>query len=116
VAAAEQALDVAFPPDLREALLAVNGGEAFVADGAYLMLWAPDELAESNTDYEAPEMAPGYVLIGSSGGGEAYAIARGTGAFVTMPILPLDGREAEPLGDTFLDFLEALARQTDDEG
>ena len=40
--------------------------------GAYLI--EADELLEFNADYKAPEFYPGYFLIGSDGGGEAFAI------------------------------------------
>jgi hypothetical protein len=73
LAEAERQLGVRLPDPYRDFLLRSNGGNGFVGPLGYLMLWSAEELGESNEDYEAREDAPGFVLFGSNGGGEAYA-------------------------------------------
>src|SRR5690348_12236137 len=49
-----------------------DGGEGFVGKH-YLFLWRAEELIEFNKDDESHEYAPGLLLFGSNGGGEAFA-------------------------------------------
>ena len=106
---AERELGFRFPDDYRQFMLEANGGEGFLAELAYLMLWSVEELPEFNQDYEVDEAAPGLVLFGSDGGGSFYAFERDGGRIVELPSMPVDGEEAEPVGDTFVEFLKRLA-------
>lgn len=109
IEACERQLGFRFPADYREFLLEANGGEGFVAELAYLMLWPVEELPEDNEDYEVEEMAPGLVLFGSSGGGTFFAFEREGGGIVDLPSMPVAGEDAKPAGATFAEFLERLA-------
>ena len=48
--------------------------------GAYLI--EAYELQQFNADYKAQEFYPGHLLIGSDGGGEAFAIEKADSNFV----------------------------------
>jgi hypothetical protein len=73
---------------------------------AYLI--EDDELLSFNADHEADEFYPGYFLIGSDGGGEAFAIGKTTGSFVQFPFIGHDEETATVVGRTWLEFLEYL--------
>ncbi|MGI4832267.1 MAG: hypothetical protein ACRYFK_02285 [Janthinobacterium lividum] len=74
--------------------------------GAYLI--EDDELLSFNADYEANEFYPGYFLIGSDGGGEAFAIEKATGNFIQLPFVGHDEETVMIIGRTWPEFLEYL--------
>ena len=74
--------------------------------GAYLI--EADELLAFNADYKASELYPGYFLIGSDGGGEAFAIETATGNFVQTPFIGHDEETPNVLGRTWSEFLKYL--------
>ena len=49
-----------------------NGGEGFIGE-RYAQLWRAEDLIDANRAYKTAEFAPNLFLIGSDGGGEAYA-------------------------------------------
>ena len=49
-----------------------NGGEGFIGN-RYVQLWRAEDLIEVNREYKTAEFFPNLFLIGSDGGGEAYA-------------------------------------------
>lgn len=59
------------PCDYLEFIGRHNGGEGFLG-GNYLILWRIEELKIFNCEYEVSKYAPGILLFGSDGGGEAY--------------------------------------------
>ena len=105
----EEGAAFALPSDYREFLQRSNGGEGFVGP-AYLILWRVEELQRLNLAYEVAEYAPGLVLFGSDGGGEAFAFdTRSTGTpIVSVPFVGMDLEEARPIATSFKAFLEAL--------
>jgi hypothetical protein len=74
--------------------------------GAYLV--EDDELLAYNADYEAAEFYSGYFLIGSDGGGEAFAIEKATGNFVQLPFIGHEEETATIIGRTWSEFLDYL--------
>ena len=76
----------------------------------YLMLWRVEELAEMNTAYQVDEYAPGLLLIGSDGGGEAFAFDTRTNPWpvVKVPFVGMDLQYAEVLSPSFDAFLKTL--------
>ena len=74
--------------------------------GAYLI--EADELLPFNADYKAPEFYPSYFLIGSDGGGEAFAIETATGNFVQTPFIGHNEETPNVLGRTWDEFLTYL--------
>lgn len=109
VAVAEQALKKSLPSDFRDFLMLTNGGEGMIGEN-YLMLWNADELAEYNESYQVNEYAPGLLLFGSDGGGEAFAFdTRTTPPTVVMvPFVGMALKYAKPVAPTFTAFLEKL--------
>ena len=84
----------------------------FVADSTYdfgaAYLVEADELLAYNAEYKAAEFYPGYFLIGSNGGGEAFAIEKATGHFIETPFIGHDEETPIILGITWAEFLEHL--------
>lgn len=105
-----QRLYAALPGDYIEWLRQTNGGEGFAGEN-YLILWRAEELEDFNREYEVGEYAPGLILIGSTGGGEAYAFdTRETGwPVVRVPFIGMSLKYAIRVGGTFSDFLASLA-------
>jgi cell wall assembly regulator SMI1 len=110
---AEAALQWSLPTDYKEFLEKVNGGEGFVGEN-YLILWAADELAQFNNEYEVQDYAPGLVLFGSDGGGEGYAFdARKTPApIVQIPFIGMDLVYARPMAASFSEFVSKLVEKS----
>jgi len=89
-----------------------NGGEGFIGQNAYVILWRLDELTEMNKAYQVNEYAPGLFIFGSDGGGEAYAFDIRTSAMpiVSVPFVGMDLSLAIVVALTFDGFLEALSK------
>lgn len=83
-----------------------NAESIYEFGGAYLI--EADEMLQFNADYRASEFFPGYFLIGSNGGGEAFAIEKATGNFVQFPFIGLDEDTVTVVGRTWPEFLEYL--------
>lgn len=97
-------LGFAPPQDYLAYLLATESVYQF--GGAYLV--EDDELLSFNADHEADDFYPGYLLIGSDGGGEAFAIEKTTGNFIQLPFISHDEETATVVGRTWPEFLEYL--------
>src|SRR3954464_2022763 len=48
-----------------------DGGEGVIGS-TYIILWRVEQVLELNAAYHVSEFAPGLVLFGSNGGGEAF--------------------------------------------
>ncbi|NML64636.1 hypothetical protein HHL22_05400 [Hymenobacter sp. RP-2-7] len=75
-------------------------------DGSYL--YGATDLIATNLDYNAAEFYPGYLLIGSNGGGEALAIEKATGYFVVTPFIGHDEETPVIIGQTWPAFWQRL--------
>jgi len=108
--AAAVSLNVALPYDYLQFLERHDGGEGFV-DENYLILWKAEELVQFNHDYEADQYAPGLILFGSDGGGEAYAFDARTPSMpiVRVPFIGMDLQSARFVAARFSDLWEELA-------
>lgn len=106
---AESGLDL--PVEYKEFLLQQNGGEGFIGS-AYAMLWRAEELLGINKSYHVHEYAPGLLLFGSDGGGEAFAFdTRSTAKpIVSVPFVGMALNEARPVALGFSEFLETLSK------
>lgn len=90
--AIETKLGKTLPADYKELLEISNGGEGSLGK-EYLMIWAVEELVEYNQQYEVEKYAPGWLVFGSNGGGEAYAFDYRSGQFggvVKVPFVGMD--------------------------
>ena len=113
----QTATNITLPEDYSEFLRHANGGEGFVGEAAYVILWPIEEIQELNEAYEVEEFAPGLILFGSSGGGEAYAsdLRDGEMSVVQVPFVGMELELVERIADSFSGFLDVLYRERDDE-
>ena len=100
------------PEDYFAFLQTFDGGEGVVGSNAYLMLWRASELFELNEAYEVAQYAPGLLLIGSDGGGEAFAfdLRQERPLIVQVPFVGMDLALSEQLGSSFCEFIRYLER------
>jgi cell wall assembly regulator SMI1 len=108
IAAAEGGLGVRFPESYRRFLLSSNGAVGFSDQKGLLRLWKVEELVSQNTDYQVQLDAPGFVIIGTDGGGEAFAFdCRSQSSEVyAIPFVSMDPEDAESRASTFDEFVE----------
>lgn len=87
----------------------VNGGEGFLGEN-YAVLWRAEELVQFNREYETVEYAPQLFLIGSNGGGEAYAFDQtsGSSTLFFVPFIGMAYREIMKIADSFSVFVAAI--------
>lgn len=109
IAKVQEQLGLNLPADYVAFLRRTNGGEGFVGQ-QYVIFWGVDELPSMNCDYEVEMYAPGLLVFGSSGGGEAYGFDTRSSQWpvVSMPFVGMEWEVAEPMGPTFDAFLERL--------
>jgi len=112
IEAFEKEASTGLPVAYRHFLCNSDGGEGFVGSG-YAILWKVGELGLFNREYEVAEYAPGLLLFGSSGGGEAFAfdLRFPKKPIVSVPFVGMDLNEVRPIAETFEGFLEYLAQQ-----
>ena len=105
----ESEIGLRLPQDYAEFLQQADGGEGFVGN-AYLILWRVGDLVEMNKAYQVAEYAPGLIVFGSDGGGEAFAFDTRTEAqpIVSVPFVGMELKSARPMALTFKAFLEDL--------
>jgi hypothetical protein len=109
--AAMRALNVELPHDYRAFLGTSNGGEGFLGEN-YVSLWKAEELEPNNSGYNVASFAPGLLLFGSDGGGEAYAFDTRDNpwAVVKVPFIGMgEAGLAIPLGHSFTEFLKNIS-------
>lgn len=107
---AASSLGHALPADFVEFLRKHDGGEGFLGDN-YLIVWKAEELSTFNREYEVDQYAPGLILFGSSGGGEAYGFdTRSVSmAVVRVPFIGMAWQYALPVANNFDESLRQLA-------
>jgi len=105
----EKQLSVKLPGEYVAFLKLANGGEGFLGK-QYAILWAAEELAKMNEGYEVQKYAPGLLIFGSNGGGEAYGFDTRTypHQIVQVPFVGMDWSYAKSLGESFGEFLKHL--------
>jgi hypothetical protein len=112
IAEFESASGLRLPPEYKLFLQSCDGGEGFIGPNAYVIFWRIVELLEMNKAYQVEEYAPGLFIFGSDGGGEAFAFdtRESTMPIVSVPFVGMELELAKPIGETFNDFVENLAR------
>ena len=97
------------PSDYLNALQFTNGGEGYVRR-SYLRLFSTEKLLLFNNAYQVEKFAPGLVLFGSNGGGEAFGFdtRKDPAEIVQIPFIPMDFKYAKSLGKSFSEFLNRL--------
>ncbi len=108
--AIEVELGTSLPEEYKQLLQFTNGGEGSIGDGAYLILWAAEELMDLNRAYEVADYANGQLVFGSNGGGEAFGFDMRAPSWPIVPIpwIVLSWEAALLTGNSILDFLERL--------
>jgi hypothetical protein len=103
-------LGLDLPHDYLAFLRQHDGGEGFVGKN-YVVLWKAEELAEFNRQYEVETYAPGILLFGSDGGGEAYGFDTQSAAMpiVRVPFIGMERRYALRIANDFPDLFAKLA-------
>jgi hypothetical protein len=110
--AAEKHFECTLPADYKGFMSAHDGGEGFIGD-QYLILWKAGELIDFNREYEVAKYAPGLLLFGSNGGGEAFAFDTRQSEEMRIRMVPFIGmslKDTTPVADTFEGFLTRLAK------
>jgi hypothetical protein len=104
---------IGLPTDYGAFLRRWNGGEGFIGEKSYVILWTAEELLELNQAYQVNEYAPGLFLFGSDGGGEAFAfdLRRDPCSVVSVPFVGMDLSLVRPVAEGFTEFLETMAQE-----
>ncbi len=112
----ERQLGVKLPHEYVKFVTRTNGGEGFIGQDAYVILWAIGDLASMNQAYEVQKHASGLLIFGSDGGGEAFGFdTRNPGwPVVQVPFVGMTWDLAQSMGATFNEFLERLYEIKDD--
>jgi len=107
----EKETGICLPEAYKQFLQHADGGEGFIGQGAYIILWRVEELLEMNNAYQVSEYAHGLLIFGSDGGGEAFAFDMRSDLkpIVSVPFVGMDLRLARSLAPTFDRFLNQLA-------
>lgn len=97
------------PPEYVEFMTRCDGGEGFL-DDEYAALWRIEELEPFNADYESKSCLQNTILIGSDGGGEAYAFRTIEGGiqFVRVPFIGMSDDACEAMDVSFAEFVRAV--------
>jgi hypothetical protein len=113
VLACENQLRCQLPGDYVAFLKGHNGGEGFIGNDSYVILWAVEELESFNREYEVGSCCPELLLIGSNGGGEAYAFDKRSTPWcvVQVPFIGMDYSLCEIIGSSFSEFIETLFKK-----
>lgn len=109
-----ESLGSGLPEEYLDFLRACNGVEGPVGANGYLTLYPAEELPGLNEQYRVREFAPGLVLIGSDGGGSAFAIDTRSGnpssmQYVEVPFVPLDVDEIVFRCRSFIELIQHVA-------
>ena len=108
IRAVERRLAAVFPPDYVAFMQESDGGEGAVGAEGYIQLWPVGTLVEQNDGYQTTSFFPGFVFLGSNGGGEAIAL-RGGASGPELSLMPFIGSAEDALfgGRSFVEFLSA---------
>ena len=106
----EHHLECVFPDDYRTFIRLSNGAEGSIGRDGYIALWSLDEVIELNELCNVKKFAPGLILFGGDGGGEAFAFDARYGSMPIVQVayvgMSLDPNELIALAPTFLTFLQ----------
>jgi hypothetical protein len=94
------------PGDYVEVLQYMDGGEGFMGS-EYVRLYPSKKLAELNKAYDVQEFAPGLLIFGSNGEGDAFAFdyRQNQPGVVRIPFIPMDIGYLEEEGSSVTEFL-----------
>ena len=109
IAETERRLSAKLPAEYVEFVKFTNGGEGVVGK-EHVVLWSIGELLSMNRSYEVQKYAPGLLVFGSNGAGEAYGFDTRTPQWpiVQVPFVGMEWRYARSMGESFSAFLKRL--------
>lgn len=109
VRAAEAGFGKPLPADYKAFLLRHDGGEGFVGKH-YLILWKASELLKFNEGYEVDTYAPGFVMFGSTGGGDGFAFDTRTSPYrvLQVPFIGMSLDDGFHVADSFNELLQRM--------
>ena len=70
-------------------------------------LWNKNEIESNNRDYNVEEFLPGYLGIGTSGGGEMLCVEFSSGKCFAVPFIPMLAEDRIEIANS-LESLELL--------
>ena len=97
------------PAEYFEFLLRSDGGEGFVGiSPGYFALWAAHEVASFSSEYQVETYLPGYVAVGSNGGGDLYVfpISGWPPGIFLVPAIGMEQRYVSLVARSFSAFVE----------
>lgn len=106
----EGELGVKLPADLAE-LYQFSNGASGTLGRSFLQIEPVEGIADRTDDYDFAETAPDYVLFGTNGGAEGFAIDRRSGVIVVLPLHAPQPDDIVVQG-SFRAFLERVAADT----
>lgn len=108
----EASLGAPLPSEYKEFLSMTNGAEGPIGKTGYIALWPAGQLKENNDGYEVDRYVPGLLLIGSDGGGEAFAfdLSDPDRPVVSIPFVGMNRNLLNRVGASFWDFLLKYSR------
>ena len=111
-----QVLSINPPSDYLAALQFTNGCEGFIRY-SFFRLYSITELILFNDAHQVKKFAPGLIIFGSNGSGEAFGFDTRADPIeiVQIPFIPMDFRYAKPLGTNFMEFLSFLEEDKSDD-
>ena len=109
----EKALEISLPLDFKLFLEKYNGAEGGIGENSYIQIWSAEDIVKRNKRLDVNEFAPGLVLIGSDGGGTAYAYDTRDGSMpiVEIPFIPMRLKEVKICAKDLAGFFEYLYNQ-----
>jgi SMI1 / KNR4 family (SUKH-1) len=107
----QENLHFRLPPDYARLLQRMNGGEGFIGE-QYLQLWPIEEFMKQNTGTYYAQAAPGLLVFGSDGAGEAFAFDTRSQPppIVMVPFIGMELKTAITIASGFHLFLQVLYR------
>ncbi len=100
------------PEDYKDFLKEVNGCEGVFNGKNYAIIWNGYDLGKYHQEYQVGNFLNGMLLIGSDGGGEAFAFDRlNEMKIVRVPFVGMERDLAVPLAETFTAFLNVLCEK-----
>ena len=103
------------PEDYLQFMRWTNGAEGPVGWVSSVSLWPLEGIGQLNDDYGVSAFAPGLLIVGSDGGGIAYAFdlrdPYGQPRVVELPFIGMSLETSELRGHTLKDLFEYLAAQ-----
>ena len=99
------------PDDFVQYLESGGPREAFTSDEpGYFSLWKLEEIPKNNLEAEVAEFAPGFIGVGTNGGGELIAFDC-SGEVFLIPMVGMDPEDAERIASNWQEVVLRIETQ-----